>query len=66
MGQNPLEEFKRLHRLYLYSDYKISDLAQYLNVSRRTVERWISGRCVPPESKINMIARFLKDCNKSV
>lgn len=59
MAQSPLEEFKKLHKTYLYSDYKISDLARYLNVSRRSVERWLSERCRPSEDKIKKISEYL-------
>lgn len=59
MEQNPLEEFKKLHKTYLYSDYKISDLAKYLNVSRRSVERWLSGKCHPSEKRIKKITEYL-------
>lgn len=57
MDQNPLEEFKKLHKVYLYSDYKISDLAKYLSVSRRSVERWC--KCRPSENKIKKISEYL-------
>lgn len=59
MGQNSLEEFKNLHIKYLYSNYKISDLSKYLNVSRRTIERWLSRKNTPSEAKINKISEFL-------
>lgn len=59
MDQTPLEEFKRLHNTFLYIDYKTSDLAKYLNVSRRTVERWLSSKYIPSESKMKLIKKYL-------
>lgn len=59
MDQNSLEEFKKLHIKYLYSSYKILDLAKFLNVSRRTVERWLSGKNSPSEAKLSKISEFL-------
>lgn len=59
MDPSPLEEFKKLHKVYLYSDYKISDLAKYLNVSRRTVERWLSAKCTPTANKLKKINEYL-------
>lgn len=64
MEQKPLEEFKKLHNIYLYSDYKIKDLARYLNISRRTVERWLSGKYSPSEEKLKKINEYLS-LNKS-
>lgn len=59
MDQNPLDKFKKLHEIYLYSAYKISDLAKYLGVSRRTIERWLSGKYHPSEDKIKKISEYL-------
>ncbi len=59
MDYSPLEEYKKFHRLYLYDDYSISDLAKYLSVSRRTVERWLSGKYLPSENHLKKISDYL-------
>lgn len=59
MDYSPFEEYKKLHKLYLYSDYSISDLAKYLDISRRTVERWLSGKYLPSENQLKLISDYL-------
>ena len=56
-----IEEFKELHRIYLYVDYKISDLAERLGVSRKTVERWLSGKTRPNENQLKEIRKYLDE-----
>lgn len=59
--QKELREFKQLHNFYLQSDYKISDLANRLKVSRRTVERWLSGKTKPNKEKLEAIRKYLDE-----
>ena len=54
-----IEEFRELHKIYLYVDYKISDLAKRLNISRRTVERWLSGKAQPSKEQLKEIGKYL-------
>ena len=56
-----IEEFKELHKFYLYVDYKISDLAKRLNISRKTVERWLSGKAQPSKEQSKEIRRYLDE-----
>ncbi len=56
-----IEEFKELHKTYLYVDYKISDLAKRLNVSRKTVERWLSGKAQPNKEQLKEIRKYLDE-----
>lgn len=58
-AQEELKEFKRLHNFDF--KYKISDLAKRLNVSRRTVERWLSSRNKPSKEKLKEIKRYLDE-----
>jgi predicted DNA-binding protein YlxM (UPF0122 family) len=57
--QEELREFKRLHDFDF--EYKISDLAKRLNVSRRTVERWLSCKTKPGKEKLEGIRRYLDE-----
>lgn len=56
-----IEEFRELHKVYLYIDYKISDLAKRLNVSRKTVERWLSGKAQPSKEQLKEIRKYLDE-----
>ena len=56
-----IEEFRELHKVYLYVDYKISDLAKRLNVSRKTVERWLSGKAQPNKEQLKEIRKYLDE-----
>lgn len=59
--QKELREFKQLHNFHLQSDYKISDLAKRLKVSRRTIERWLSGKTKPNKEKLEAIRKYLDE-----
>jgi len=50
-----IEEFRELHKIYLYVDYKISDLAKRLNISRKTIERWLSSKTQPSKEQLKEI-----------
>lgn len=56
-----IEEFKELHKVYLYVDYKISDLAKRLNISRKTVERWLSGKAQPNKEQLKEMRKYLDE-----
>jgi len=56
-----IEEFKKLHKIYLYVDYKISDLAKRLNVNRKTVERWLSNKAQPSKEQLKEIRKYLDE-----
>jgi len=58
-AQKELKEFKRLHNFDF--EYKISDLAKRLDVSRRTVERWLSCKNKPSAEKLKEIKRYLDE-----
>jgi len=57
--EKEIEELNRLHQFYLYHDYKTAQIARQLNVSPRTVQRWLSGRTKPNDEKLREIRRFL-------
>ena len=56
-----IEEFRELHKIYLYVDYKISDLAKRLNVSRKTIERWLNGKVQPNKEQLKEIRKYLDE-----
>ena len=57
--EKELQELKELHQFYLYHDYKTGEIAKKLNVSTRTVQRWLSGKTTPSEKKLKQIRKLL-------
>ncbi len=46
--QNPLEEFIKLHQFYHGGfDYQTKEIAEYLKVSTRTIQRWMKEEDCP-------------------
>jgi len=61
-----LEKWYRLHRKYLRweigpYDFRTTELARYLGVTARTVERWVKGIGRPKERHIAIIRKFLSE-----
>jgi transcriptional regulator with XRE-family HTH domain len=52
---------KKKNKIYLYIDYKISNFAKQLNVSRKTVERWLSGKVQPSKEQLKEIRKYLDE-----
>lgn len=59
MMEKELKELKELHQFYLYHHYKTAHIARELGVSRRTVQRWFSGKARPSGEKLNQIRKLL-------
>lgn len=57
-----LEEWYELHKFHFYAgSYETKDLAKYLEVSPRTIQRWIKGKTKPSKEQIAQINRYLKE-----
>ena len=56
---NAIQEFKRLHELYGGFDCQTKELAKYLDVSTRTVQRWMKGKTVPSDGEMKKIKAYL-------
>ena len=57
---NPLEEFKKLHQFYCGGfDYQTKEIAEYLKVSTRTIQRWMKGKTAPSEDELSKIQAYL-------
>ncbi|OGX26315.1 MAG: hypothetical protein A3J51_04785 [Omnitrophica WOR_2 bacterium RIFCSPHIGHO2_02_FULL_45_21] len=55
-----LEKWLKLHKFYLYSDsYQTKELANYLRVTPRTIERWISEKNTPNKEQSERIKAYL-------
>ena len=54
-----LEEWYKLHRFYM-GDYQTKDLANYLRISPRTVQRWIKEKAKPNATQLSQIKKYLE------
>lgn len=59
--EKELEEWYNLHKFYKYADYLTKELADFLRVSPRTVQRWIKGKTKPSRKKLLLISRYLAE-----
>jgi len=60
--KNPFEEFKELHEFYKGGfDYQTKEIAKYLGVSTRTVQRWMRGKTAPSEEEMKKIQAYLNN-----
>lgn len=58
--EKELEEWYQLHKFYYnMGEYQTKDLASYLNVSTRTLQRWLKGKTQPDKEQLNQIRRYL-------
>lgn len=55
-----LEEWYRLHIFYWGYNYLTKELAEFLSVTPRTIQRWIKGKTKPSEEKLNLIKKYLR------
>ena len=58
---NELEEWYKLHKYYFYAgSYETKDLAKYLEVSPRTIQRWLKEKTKPSKQQLAQIKRYLR------
>lgn len=58
--EKELEEWHNLHKFHLYSgSYETKDLANFLGVSRRTIQRWLKEKTKPSKEQLAQIKRYL-------
>jgi len=57
--ENPIREFRKLHKFYGGFDYQTKELAEYLSVSTRTVQRWMKGKTAPSTDEMKKIKAYL-------
>ena len=53
------EDWCKFHEFYKYSDYSTKDLADFLKVSPRTIQRWIKGKTKPDKKELELIKAYL-------
>jgi len=55
-----LEEWYKLHQFHLYSgSYETKDMANFLGVSARTIQRWLKEKTKPNKSQLAQIKKYL-------
>lgn len=58
--EKELAEWHELHKFHLYSgNYETKDLATYLGISPRTIQRWIKGKTKPTKEQLVQIGKYL-------
>ena len=62
--EKELEAWQELHKFYLYSNYLTKDLATYLKVSPRTIQRWLKGKTHPDQEELSLIKKYLHENSK--
>lgn len=63
--ENELEAWRKAHKFYSCSAYLTKDLAAYLKVSPRTVQRWLKGKTHPKETQLGLIKKYLSENSKN-
>ena len=57
-----LQEWYNLHKFNFYSgSYETKDLANFLGVSPRTIQRWLKEKTKPSEVQLVKIKRYLTE-----
>lgn len=60
--EKELEEWYSLHKFYLYSgNYEIKDLANFLSLSPRTIQRWLKEKSKPNKEQLAQVKRYLAE-----
>lgn len=60
--EQELEEWHKLHKFHFYSgSYQTKDLANYLGVSTRTIQRWLKEKTKPNKEQLGLIGKYLKE-----
>lgn len=58
--ERELEQWYKLHKFHFYSgSYETRDLAKFLGVSPRTIQRWIKEKARPTKEQLTQIRRYL-------
>ncbi len=60
--EKELEEWLKLHKFYM-AEYRTIDLAKYLKVSPRTIQRWLKGKIKPKSEQLAQIKKYLGSLN---
>ncbi len=65
--EKELEEWYKLHQFHLYSgSYETKDLAKYLRVNPRTIQRWLREKSKPASEQVAQIRRYLNSKEEKI
>jgi len=56
-----LDDWKKLHDFYKGNDFLTKDMADFLKISPRTIQRWIRGKTNPSAKELDLIKRYLSE-----
>ena len=60
--ERELEEWYKLHQFHLYSgSYETKDLANFLGISPRTIQRWLIEKAKPNKEHLAKIKKYLAE-----
>jgi uncharacterized protein YjcR len=55
-----LEEWYKLHKFHFYSgSYQTKDLANFLGINPRTIQRWLKEKTKPNKEQLTQIKLYL-------
>jgi transcriptional regulator with XRE-family HTH domain len=58
--EKELEEWYKLHKFHFYSgSFETKDLAKFIGVSPRTVQRWLKEKAKPSKEQLAQIKRYI-------
>ena len=58
--EKELEEWYKLHKFHFYSgSFETKDLAKFIGVSPRTVQRWLKESTKPSKEQLAQIKRYI-------
>lgn len=60
MPTDSFQEWTEIHREQI-SSFHTQDLAAYLGISTRTIQRWMKGKGKPSEIQLERIAQYIKE-----
>ncbi|MDP3732756.1 MAG: helix-turn-helix transcriptional regulator [Candidatus Omnitrophota bacterium] len=58
--EKELQDWYQLHQFHLYSgSYETKDLADFLGVNPRTIQRWLKEKTKPKKEQLLQIKKYL-------
>jgi transcriptional regulator with XRE-family HTH domain len=62
-----LQEWCKLHEFYMYAgSYQTKELAEFLGVTERTIQRWLKEKNKPNAKQLAGISKYLESKNSAL